>query len=170
MGRSEQSVTYRRPAADEGLPAPSYFVQYRHPGGGDWHRCANTHTDKYAARQQLKRYAASHPGYTVRLVQFGYRTVDPQRTRVPPPDTHPEGTTEVMGILTPEGFLDPAEERLYRFTFDPGGGIGETTWIRSLDQLLTPNGTEPLLVFMLRELDRTGRGFVLSPYTPTGDR
>lgn len=75
-----------------------------------------------------------------------------------------------MDILTPEGFLASDPERLYRFTYDPGAGIGETTWIRSLDQLLVPNGTEPLLVFMLRELDRTGRGFVLSPYTPTGDR
>lgn len=47
------------------------------------------------------------------------------------------------------------EPVLYRLSYDSGAGI--TTWVKTLDELLVPNGIEPLLIWMLRESEAQGR-------------
>lgn len=50
---------------------------------------------------------------------------------------------------------------MYRLTYDSGAG-GLTVWEKSMEELLTPNGNESLLDWMLRETDERGGGvFVL---------
>lgn len=61
--------------------------------------------------------------------------------------------------------------RRYRFAYEsvrPSAAdpFGQTTeWVKTLDELLVPNGTEPLLIWMLRELDARDGDFVLEPFT-----
>lgn len=38
-----------------------------------------------------------------------------------------------------------------------------TRWDKTLDELLTPNGEDPLLIWMLKTLDERGNGFMLAP-------
>jgi hypothetical protein len=44
----------------------------------------------------------------------------------------------------------------YRLTYDSGGRI--TVWEKPLEELLVPNGEEPLLIWMLRESEDRGLG------------
>ena len=53
-------------------------------------------------------------------------------------------------------------ERMYRLTYDAGGGL-ISTWEKTAAELLTANGDEPLIAWMLREADKRGAGmFTLS--------
>lgn len=48
---------------------------------------------------------------------------------------------------------------LYRLTYDAStGGDGSmmVVWEQTLTELLTPNGSDPLLVWMLKETERRG--------------
>lgn len=45
--------------------------------------------------------------------------------------------------------------RMYRLTYD-AGLAGITTWEKTMEELLTPNGSESLLDWMLRESDARG--------------
>ena len=50
---------------------------------------------------------------------------------------------------------------MMRLTYDSGTGDGYTVWEKTLEEFLTPNGTESLLVWMLRELQARGAYFRL---------
>lgn len=50
--------------------------------------------------------------------------------------------------------------RKYRLTYQPTEGM-EAQWIKTLDELLVPNGSEPLLVWLLKECDERGLDFKL---------
>ena len=47
-----------------------------------------------------------------------------------------------------EGDVHPSEA-MFLLEFD--SGIGMVTWVRTAEELLTPNGSEPLIAWMLRE-------------------
>lgn len=48
----------------------------------------------------------------------------------------------------------------YRLTYEAGGGK-ITVWEKTLEELLVPNGDEPLIIWMLRETDARGSRFEL---------
>jgi hypothetical protein len=51
-------------------------------------------------------------------------------------------------------------DRMYRLVYDDGFGL--TEWERTAEELLTPNGVEPLIAWMLRETEaRSGTVFSL---------
>ena len=55
-------------------------------------------------------------------------------------------------------------EATWRLEYDAspqGDGSRMVVWEKTLEQLLAPNGTEPLLVWMLREADRRGGAVTL---------
>jgi hypothetical protein len=51
--------------------------------------------------------------------------------------------------------------RTYRLTYEPAPDQDLVVWEKTLEELLVPNGTEPLLVWMLREADQRGLYFAL---------
>ena len=59
---------------------------------------------------------------------------------------------------------DVREMDLYRLEFDAstgGDGSMPVVWEKTAAELLTPNGSESLLDFMLREADKRGGAFKL---------
>jgi hypothetical protein len=46
--------------------------------------------------------------------------------------------------------------RRYRLVYKPHPDWEPVVWEKTLDELLVPNGTEPLLVWMLRTADERG--------------
>jgi hypothetical protein len=49
---------------------------------------------------------------------------------------------------------------MMRLTYDAGTG-DLTVWEKTVDEFAVPNGTEPLLIWMLRELEARGAYFRL---------
>jgi hypothetical protein len=49
---------------------------------------------------------------------------------------------------------------MMRLTYDAGTG-GLTVWEKDIDEFAVPNGEEPLLIWMLRELQARGAYFKL---------
>jgi hypothetical protein len=49
---------------------------------------------------------------------------------------------------------------MMRLTYDPGTG-DLTVWEKDIDEFAVPNGDEPLLIWMLRELEERGAYFKL---------
>ena len=56
--------------------------------------------------------------------------------------------------MTPEDAEVDPSEGLYELEFD--SGIGMVRWIRTASELLAPNGSEPLIAWMLRESETRG--------------
>lgn len=53
------------------------------------------------------------------------------------------------------------DDQRYRLTFE--SGIGQVRWEKTAEELLTPNGSEPLIAWMLRESARQGTALRLEP-------
>lgn len=60
------------------------------------------------------------------------------------------------------------EPTLYRLEYDAsteGDGSMPVVWEKTLDELLAPNGADPLLVWMLKETELRGGPLVLTRLT-----
>lgn len=51
--------------------------------------------------------------------------------------------------------------RLYRLTYEASPGGEMVVWQKTLDELLVPNGTDSLLVWMLRTAEERGHDIKL---------
>ena len=55
-----------------------------------------------------------------------------------------------------EGVHTQVSPTLYRLTYQPAPGMDETVWEKTADQLLVPNGTVPLIVWMYQTAAERG--------------
>lgn len=68
--------------------------------------------------------------------------------------------------VDPSPFEHPFVEPLRMYTLLYYAGPDDTLptrWDKSLDEFLTPNGEDPLLIWMLKTLDERSNGFMLAP-------
>lgn len=58
--------------------------------------------------------------------------------------------------------------RRYRLEYDPGNGQ-ITEWLKTLDELLVPNGEDCLLVWMLKQAEERNLAFTLTAVESDGE-
>jgi hypothetical protein len=55
--------------------------------------------------------------------------------------------------------------KVYRLTYQPAKDFGEVVWERTADELLVPNGTVPLIVWMYQTAQERGLSIRLEEVT-----